>query len=290
MNSAALGLGRYLRGRREALQPEDVGLPRQARRRVPGLRREEVAHLAGISVEYYVRLERGVDHQPSPQVLAALAGALQLDADGRSYLVRLAQPPRRTSRGPERTTPLDAGLTAAMEAVGHLPVFVTDPNRDVIASNSVANAMPGGFWRVGRNAVLGTFAPRVKAGMPGWEEFAQRLVAGLRATADPGDARLQEIVGTLSVRDEDFRRWWAEHDVVRTSSGRVSYPFDDVGLTEVRWQELEVPGHPGHLLTILHADPATPAHRALAALAARAAAGTASPHVDVVEEAPAPAR
>ena len=288
MNAAAPGLSQYLRGRRDALQPEDVGLPRQARRRVSGLRREEIAHLAGISVEYYVRLERGVDHQPSPQVLAALAGALQLDADGRSYLMRLAQPPRRTSRGPERTTALDAGLTAAMEAVGHLPVFVTDPNRDVIASNGVANAMPGGSWRVGRNAVLESFAPRVKAGMPGWEGFARRLVAGLRATADPGDARLQEIVGALSVRDEDFRRWWAEHDIARTSSGRVPCCFDDVGLVEVRWQELEVPGHPGHLLTILHADPGTPAHRALAALAARAAAGTASLHV--VEGAPAPTR
>ena len=276
MGVKASGLGEYLRGRRDALQPEDVGLAREARRRVPGLRREEVAELAGISVEYYMRLEQGKDHQPSQQVLAALARALRLDADGGSYLFRLAEPPRRPHREGRHDEPIGPDLLALLHALQQVPAYITDPNRDVVASNAMAQAMVGGAWWPGRNVVLETFAPHVQAGMPGWEQFARRVVAGLRATADPQHPRLQEIVGTLSVRDENFRRWWAEHDVAAISSGEVPCYFAEFGIAQLRWHELEAPGRPGHLLTVFHADPGTPGHEALRDLALQVAAGAPS--------------
>jgi transcriptional regulator with XRE-family HTH domain len=269
VGAEAARLGAYLRGRRDALQPEDVGLPREPRRRVPGLRREEVAQLAGISPEYYLRLEQGRDHQPSPQVLDALAKALQLDDQGRTYLLRLAQSTPPPHEAPEQDTPMEADLLNLVQRLRTVPAYISDPNRDIVVSNKIAQAMGSGAWMPGRNTILESFAPRVKSAMPGWEEFARNVVAGLRATADPADPRLQEIVGTLSVRDEHFRRWWAEHHVALTIAGRVPFYFEGFGVGEMRWQNLEVPGRPGYVLTIWHADPGTLADAALADLVTR---------------------
>ncbi|NAZ84877.1 MmyB family transcriptional regulator [Kineococcus indalonis] len=262
------GIGAFLRARRDALQPEDVGLAREPGRRVPGLRREEVARLARISPEYYLRLEQGRDHLPSEQVLAALAGALRLDAAGREYLLGLALPSLRPRPGAGGPAPVDPALVAVVEHLGGVAAFVADANKDVVAANALARAAGSGAWAPGRNLVLDAFAPRVKACLPGWERLARRMVAALRLSGDPVDPRLQEVVGTLSVRDEDFRRWWAAHEVEAVTSGRVHCHLrEGAGPVELRWQDLDVPGRTGHVLTVVHADPGSPGEAALAALA-----------------------
>ena len=243
-------VGEFLRARRDALQPEDVGLRREPGRRVPGLRREEVAQLADISPEYYLRLERGRDHQPSEQVLAALSRALLLDAGASDYLHRLAHPFRRRSAVPGPRRAPDEDLDAVVGAVRGTPAIVADANKDVVASNELARSMAAGRLDPGRNLVLDVFEPRVKVCLPDWEALARRMVAALRLSADPRDARLQQVVGRLSVRDEDFRRWWVAHEVLAPTSGTLPMTVDGVGVVRMHWRDLIVPGRDGHVLTM----------------------------------------
>jgi transcriptional regulator with XRE-family HTH domain len=247
-------VGRFLRARRDALQPEDVGLPREPGRRVPGLRREEVAALAGISPEYYLRLEQGRDHQPSEQVLLTLGRALRLDLAGQEYLHRLVHPFRPRAVVPAPRRPVDASLAATVAALGGTPAFVTDANKDIVLSNDVVRLMQPGVYDPGQNLLLNTFDPVVKELMPGWEALARRQVAALRLTARPEDARLQEVVGTLSVRDEDFRRWWSAHEVSAEVSGRVSVAIEGYHVVTLGWYDLQVPDHDGHVLTVFRAE------------------------------------
>lgn len=244
-------LGKFLRARRDVLQPEDVGLRREPGRRVPGLRREEVARLADISSEYYLRLEQGHDHQPSGQVLTALSRALRLDDAGADYLYRLAHPFRRQAPVPRPRAPLGEDLEQVVSAVRGAPAILLDPTKDVVASNSLARSMVTERFRPGRNVVLDTFDPLVKSVMPGWETHARSVVASLRLTADVRSARLQEIVGTLSVRDEDFHRWWSTHEVRTARRGTVPVAVDGPGVVTMRWQELSLPDHPGYALVVL---------------------------------------
>ena len=298
MSNGPAPIGDFLRSRRDALQPEDVGLVREAGRRVPGLRREEVAALAGISPEYYLRLEQGRDHQPSQQVLSALARALRLDENQGRYLLRLLFPPLRPPRPTGGPGPVDPDLLAAMDGLSHGPVVLLDPNKDVIAVNAAARAAQHDAWRCGSNLVLHTFAPEVKLTLPGWAAHARGLVAALRLTADLDDPRLQEVVGTLSVRDPDFRTWWASHELPSSASGRVPCPVRGWGTVELRWQDLAVPHRPGHLLRFFHADAGSAGEAALRALTAGAEAGPAGatpPPGNPTEEpaprsAPAPGR
>nr|WP_276611926.1 helix-turn-helix transcriptional regulator [Kineococcus vitellinus] len=259
-----------MRARRDALQPEDVGLRREPGRRVPGLRREEVARLAGVSPEYYLRLEQGRDHQPSEQVLAALSRALLLDAAAGDYLHRLAHPFRRRAVVPGQRRAPGGELEAVVRTVRGTPAIVTDPTKEIVAGNDLALAMAAGRLDPGRNVVLDVFDPRVKAGLPGWEALARRMVAALRLTADPHDTRLQEVVGRLSVRDEDFRRWWVAHEVVCATSGTVPMAVDEVGVVLMHWRDLNVPDWEGHVLTVF--TPADErAEQALDVVSARAA-------------------
>src|SRR3954469_20788265 len=139
-------LGEFLRARRELVLPAERGLPDLGRRRVPGLRREEVAMLAGISAEYYVRLERGRDRHPSPQVIAALARVLDLDAESTAYLSALAAPPPspRAPRGRSGTEQVPAAVLAMLQAMDGVPAFVLGTFLDVLASNAAADLLHGG--------------------------------------------------------------------------------------------------------------------------------------------------
>ncbi|WP_432512503.1 helix-turn-helix domain-containing protein [Kineococcus sp. SYSU DK001] len=250
MGSHGNDLGRFLRARRDALQPEDVGLRREPGRRVPGLRREEVARLADISSEYYLRLEQGHDHQPSGQVLTALSRALRLDEAGADYLYRLAHPFRRPAVVPRPRAPLGEDLEPIVSAVRGAPAILVDATKDVVASNRLARSVAA-WLRPGRNIVLDTFDPLVKSTMPGWEAHARSVVASLRLTADVRDVRLQEIVGTLSVRDEDFRRWWSTHEVHADRRGTLPVHVDGAGVVTLRWQEFSLPDQPGYALIVL---------------------------------------
>jgi transcriptional regulator with XRE-family HTH domain len=263
----------FLRARRESLQPEEVGLPRDANRRVPGLRREEVAELAGISAEYYVRLEQGRDHQPSEQVLASLGRALRLDDDGFAYL-------RRVSRAAPVAAPVSARAESPRPRVAasvrhlldqwsHTPAYVSDSNHDVLCANAAARAMAPGYLEEGSNMLLSVFASADTAERSAdWETAATALVDSLRFNGDPADPRLQEIVGTLSVRDRGFRRMWARQNPRPLISGVTPSFVDPLGWVEFNWQTLEVPGRRGHFLTTFFGPSGSRADAAIAYLAA----------------------
>jgi transcriptional regulator with XRE-family HTH domain len=188
-------LGEFLRARRELIGPEDVGLPRAGLRRVPGLRREEVAMLAGISAEYYLRLEQGRDRHPSAQVLEALARVLQLDAEATSYLIQLAQPkPRRRPRRRER---VPVGVELLLQTI-NVPAFVVNRYRDVLAANRLAQALSP-LMAPGVNRLIALFTdPAARDYHPDWEQGTAAIVAQLRAEAGPDidDPRLSALVGS----------------------------------------------------------------------------------------------
>jgi transcriptional regulator with XRE-family HTH domain len=261
-------LGEFLRARRELTRPEDHGLP-VGRRRVPGLRREEVAMLAGISAEYYLRLERGRDRHPSAQVVEALARVLELDDESTAYLASLAtpapRPPRRSRRDPERVAPEIVRLLDAMPGV---PAFVIGRCMDVLAHNRLAGLLCGGFPADG-NLVRHVFLdPGARTMYPDWSDVAEETVAALRASAAaaPDDPRLVTLVGELSVKNEEFRRLWARHDVRAKSAGTKRMVSPAVGEVTVRWEALAVASAPGQLLITYFAEPGSPSEEALAGL------------------------
>jgi transcriptional regulator with XRE-family HTH domain len=262
-------IGEYLRARRALVQPEDVGLPDLGRRRTPGLRREEVAMLAGVSADYYIRLEQGRDQHPSPQVLDALARALQLDEDATAHLYALAQPQvrqRRRSSRPERAT---AAITELIMSWPATPAYVFGRYLDVLAANPMATALAPWFT-VGENLVRGAFLdPRRRELRPDWERSLGGTVAALRINvgADTDDPRLTELVGELSLRSEEFRRLWARHDARPKGSGTTVMQHPQVGRLELSYAKLPIPDTDRQTLSIYHAAPGSPSERALALLA-----------------------
>jgi transcriptional regulator with XRE-family HTH domain len=264
-------VGEYLRARRELVPPQDVGLPDpSSRRRVRGLRREEVALLAGVSSDYYVRLEQGRDQHPSPQVIDALARALQLDDDAAAHLHRLAAaPPGRRRRKAVRPEKVPAGIVQLIGSWGQTPAYVCGRYMDVLAVNPLGAAlMP---WYVkGENLVRAAFLDQRVRDMYGdWEHVTESTVAGLRALVGPDvdDPRLNELVGELSVRSERFRRLWARHDAWPKRSGttRIDHPL--VGPVELSYERFPIPGTDRQTLGIYHAAPASASAQALALLA-----------------------
>jgi transcriptional regulator with XRE-family HTH domain len=264
-------VGEYLRARRELVPPQDVGLPDpSSRRRVRGLRREEVALLAGVSSDYYVRLEQGRDQHPSPQVIDALARALQLDDDAAAHLHRLAAaPPGRRRRKAARPEKVPAGIVQLIGSWGQTPAYVCGRYMDVLAVNPLGAAlMP---WYVkGENLVRAAFLDQRVRDMYGdWEHVTESTVAGLRALVGPDvdDPRLNELVGELSVRSERFRQLWARHDARPKRSGtmRIDHPL--VGPVELSYERFPIPGTDRQTLGIYHAAPASASAQALTLLA-----------------------
>lgn len=256
-------LGEYLRTRRELVRPQDVGLPAGGRRKVAGLRREELAMLAGISSDYYLRLEQGRDQRPSTQVLDALARVLQLDADSTAYLRELATPkPRR--RAPRRSERVAAGLAEMLELLP-LPAFVQSKYLDVLAANSLGRALSPNY-RPGTNMLQAVFLdPAERELRQDWDRATTEVVAGLRAVsaADLDDPRLAALVGDLSVRSERFRQLWARHDVHQRVGGTSWFKHPEVGLMQLRHEKLAVVGTDGQMLVVYHAEPATESAQAL---------------------------
>ncbi|MDQ1539879.1 MAG: hypothetical protein QOH29_605 [Actinomycetota bacterium] len=267
-------IGEYLRARRELVRPQDVGIPDLGgRRRVPGLRREEVAMLAGVSNDYYVRLEQGRDQHPSQQVLDALARALQLDDDATAHLHRLATPPTRRRRKIARPEKVPAGILQLIAAWSETPAYVQGRYMDVLAANPIATALAP-YYAKGENLVRATFLdPRVCDMHGDWEHLTESTVAGLRSLVGPDidDPRLNELVGELSVRSERFRQLWARHDVrpKRSSATRIDHPV--VGPLELSYEKLPIPDTDRQMLSIYHAEPGSPSAQALALLLTTAA-------------------
>ncbi|MGK5740721.1 helix-turn-helix domain-containing protein [Micromonospora sp. URMC 103] len=259
-------IGEFLRARRERLRPEDAGIPATGQRRTPGLRREEVAMLAGISTDYYLRLEQGRDRTPSAQVLGALARVLQLDADETTYLYALAQ--ARPTRAPHgRAERVPASTLRLLDALP-MPAFVEDRYLTVLAANQLAQALSPNM-RPGVNRLAAAFLdPQDRELHDDWEQATAAAVGQLRAVmgAETTDPRLVALVGELSIKSERFRRLWARQDVVRRASSRTRLHHPEVGDLDLHREKLIVAGTDNQVLVIYHAEPGTPSAQALALL------------------------
>jgi transcriptional regulator with XRE-family HTH domain len=266
-------IGDFLRARRELVQPEDVGIESYGRRRVPGLRREELAMLAGVSVDYYVRLEQGRERHPSEQVLDALARALQLDDTAAGHLQELARPAARRRRTRSRRQRVRPGIEHLMDGWSHTPAFVMGRYMDVLAANSLADALHGRAIR-GSNVMRSIFLePGAHEFYADWEGVARDAVATLRNLAGPDldDPRLTELVGELSLKSESFRHLWARHDVREKASGTKRFVHPVVGELALDYESFAIGGAPGQILVVYHAEPGGRDERALRLLESVAA-------------------
>jgi transcriptional regulator with XRE-family HTH domain len=271
---AATKVGEYLRARRELVRPGDVGISVTGRRRVPGLRRDELAMLAGISTEYYTRLEQGRDHHPSAQVLDAVARALRLDDDATAHLHALAEPTPRRRRRQRRAEHVQPSIQRLLDSWHHTPAFVQGRYMDVLAANALAETLSPMF-SPGVNLIRAAFLDlAVRDLLLDWDTRVEGTVAGLRALIGPDvdDPRLVELVGELSVRSEDFRRLWSRHDVRPQAGGgthRMRHP--QVGELQLHYDKFHVAGADGQLLVIYQAEPGSRSEQALSLLASIAA-------------------
>lgn len=264
-------LGDFLRARRAAITPENVGLAAAGRRRVPGLRREEVAQLASVSRDYYTRLEQGRVPGASASTLEAIAHALQLSPDQTTYLFTLANKEAVTKTA---GVPLVHPHTQRMlDNLVDTPALVMDRTMAILAWNSLAAAFYTDFAalsRSERNLLRLTFLdPDVRKLYVDWESDARAGVAFLRmdAAQSPTDPALQALVGELSVRDENFRQWWASHDVAHKTFGTKRYRHPVAGDLTVDWQILSCADNADQFLLIMTAEPGTPSHQGLRFLA-----------------------
>jgi transcriptional regulator with XRE-family HTH domain len=261
-------LGEYLRARRELVTPDSVDLPQFGIRRVPGLRREEVAMLAGISADYYLRLEQGRDRHPSVQVLESLARVLQLDDDGTAYLLSLgADKPRRTRRRLRKET-VPSGICKLLGSLT-LPAFVEGRYFDVLAANPLASALSPRLV-AGRNRLRDVFLdPAERSLYPDWEQATVGQVAGFRESVgtDTDNPRFVELVGELSLASDRFRRLWARHDVRVREGASVTLDHPQVGELTLNREKLAIGGSAGQLLVVYHADRGTTSADKLSLLA-----------------------
>ncbi|GII27052.1 transcriptional regulator [Planotetraspora mira] len=262
-------IGEYLRARRELMRPEAVGLSDLGRGRTLGLRREELAMLAGISTDYYLRLEQGRDQHPSEHVLEALARALQLDEDATAHLHQLARPKRRRRRFPDHSERVQPGIRQLLATWSDTPAYVQSRFLDVLAANPLACALSP-VYRPGVNVLRALFLdPGVREYYRDWEKITSGTVGTLRELAGPDvdDPRLTDLVGELSVRSEIFRRLWARQDVRARRCGSSVIDHPQVGPLELRFEKLLISGTNGQLLVIKHAEPGSPTAQSLALLA-----------------------
>ncbi|MGV9213947.1 helix-turn-helix transcriptional regulator [Micromonospora sp. RB23] len=265
-------LGSYLRARRELVSPSQVGLPTGGRRRVPGLRREEVALLAGISPDYYLRLERGRDKNPSPQVLESLARVLQLDDIERTYLLDLAAARPRAPRR-KRSEHVPARV---YELLAHLqiPAFVEGRAFDVLASNPMAVALSPRL-RPGENRLRSLLLdPEERAFHQDWTKATANFIAALRATIgdDIDNPRFVELVGELALSSERFRALWARHDVRSLDGGTTTVHHPVVGDLRLHRDKLPIEDV---ILVVYYPDKDSDSDEKLRLLAALAHTGAA---------------
>ncbi|MCX4903719.1 helix-turn-helix transcriptional regulator [Streptomyces sp. NBC_00878] len=264
-------LGDFLRARREVLKPHDVGLPEYGRRRVPGLRREEVALLAGVSSDYYIRLEQGRENSPSPQVLEAVAQALKLDAEAADHLNRLclaaSQRPRDWGE-----TEVSQQLLQLMDGWEHTPAFVVGPALDIMAGNSLATALHGGFEHFDNLARMVFVDPAGREFYQEWERAAHSCVAEIRAAYghDPESARIAAVVTELSAESQEFAAMWQLHEVKSKSQEGKHLKHPEVGDLHIKFAAFTVNGAPHQQLVVYQAEPASPTAEAFETLRAMA--------------------
>jgi transcriptional regulator with XRE-family HTH domain len=272
-DSSGAELREFLRTRRARITPEDAGLPAQTGiRRVPGLRREEVAYLAGVSVDYYVRLERGRNANVSAAVLEAVSRALRLNDTERDHLFALAKPKRRQPRAmaPQRVR---AGLLRALDTLADVPALILGRRLDVLASNHLARAFYTDFEALpahDRNMARFIFFDESARDLyADWAGTARGIVASLHVYggSHPHDPQFAELVGELSVSDPDFRHWWAEHDVLVRDHGSKRYHHPLVGEMSLGYEAFNPIGDTDQIFGMHTVEPGSPSENSLRLLA-----------------------
>ena len=266
-------LAGFLRTRRSRVDPAGVGIRADSRRRVQGLRREEVAHLSGVSVDYYVRLEQGRATQPSERVLDALAGVLGLDETERGHLYRLARQRRRHAEAPDGGVRPE--LLRTLELVALAPALVMDHRMDVLAGNRLAGLLYGRPMP-GLNTARHIFLEEAERGLYAeWETCTLDVVGHLRLAAGrfPEDSRLASLIGELAMGSERFRSLWARADVRARTRGRKAYRHPLVGLLELHQENFALSDESSMELLVLSAAPGSPAEDGLRVLAGVGADG-----------------
>ncbi len=273
----------FLAGRRARITPAQAGLPTGARRRVPGLRREEVAVLAGVSTEWYTRLEKGHIAGVSEGVLDAVAGVLRLDDDERAYLFELARASRPASRTPSRRRDVEVPgrIQWLLDSMTMSSAFVRNGRTDIVARNPLARALLAPLFdsattdkrgrpNIARYIFLDPAAPDF---FVDWDAAGAATAALLRAEAgrEPRDRALRELVGELSTLSPEFRGQWAAHDVLMRHDGVKRLQHPDAGHLELTFQSLDLPlpGRVVHDLVVYTAEPGTASEERLRLLASR---------------------
>ena len=271
MSESTNALGAYLRARRELVTPQQAGIPDIGVRRVPGLRREEVAMLAGISADYYLRLERGRDRHPSVQVLESIARVLQLDDDHFAHLLTLvAEVPRRRRRRPRRQTP-PAGAVKLLHSLVQ-PAFIEDRYFDILAVNRMATALSPGL-AVGGNQLRDLFLdPAEQALHPDWQNVTECFIANLRQAVgtDVDDPRFIDLTGELALASPRFRQLWARHEVRGQRGTPVRLDHPQVGEMTLNRERLTINGAEDLMLVVYHPDAGSADAEKLALLASAA--------------------
>ncbi|MFJ6651893.1 helix-turn-helix transcriptional regulator [Microbacterium sp. NPDC091313] len=245
-------LGDFLRARRDECQPEDVGVEREYGRRVPGLRRDEVAALSGISSEYYVRLEQGRVATPSRQVIDAIARALRLNAVSTDHMYRLC------GIGSPRAGDLSPRTSEAIETIlmrwRDTPAYLMDRNLDIVAANTLMVAISGGSITAGVNTLELTFTPEVIASCLDWEPLARETVGAFRYLGDPTSARYREVLTRMS-RNESFTRIWAANEVRLPLGREVRSHAEGIGELRIDYRNFTPADLPGYTITVYSAEP-----------------------------------
>ncbi|WP_420179379.1 helix-turn-helix domain-containing protein [Paenarthrobacter sp. TA1.8] len=267
-------LGEFLRIRRASLQPEDVGVLNYGIRRVPGLRREELAMLAGVSTTYYTRLEQGLSTNASEAVIDAIARALNLSKDERVHLFNLARPGKTKRRTPAKPDKVRPGTLRLIQSMPGTPAVVLGRRSEVLAWNSLGHRLVAGH--------LDFAAPEAPSTRPNmtrllflddhtrelytrWPEEARRAVASLRLVAGKSadDQELASLVGELTLKSPDFAKLWARHPVENCMSGVKYLHHPEVGYLELNFEVLTPPDESGHRVLLYAADPGSAAAGAL---------------------------
>lgn len=271
----------FLASRRAKITPQQAGLPAYGgNRRVPGLRREEVALLAGVSIDYYVRLERGNLAGASEEVLDSVANALQLDDAERAHLYDLARavakrPARRAKRARD---PLPDSVLRVLDSMADSPAFIRNGRLDILATNPLGRALYAPLFAndAPRPVNIARFQfldPTGRDFFPDWQAAVNTTVSLLRTEAGraPHDSDLTGLIGELATRSEEFRTAWAQHNVRLHHTGRKGFRHPVIGDITLDFDAMELPAQPGLTLTAYSAAPHTPDHDALQLLASWAA-------------------
>jgi transcriptional regulator with XRE-family HTH domain len=269
----------FLATRRAKITPHQAGVATYGRRRVPGLRREEVAMLAGVSTDYYARLERGNLTGVSDSVLEAVAGALHLDEAERAHLYDLARAANATPRTRRRPTgqQIRPGVQRILDGMTAMPAVVLNARLDLLAANRLGHALYSPVYAdPARPVNMARFTfldPQAPVFFSNWDDAASTTVAMLRTEAgrNPYDRELSDLIGELCTRSETFRTRWAAHNVRLHRTGAKRFHHPAVGDLTLTFEVMELPADTGLTLTAYTAEPDTPSHDALALLATWAA-------------------